>query len=49
MLGVIIQLQFGMRFNAPVGAAMAFTAIAVCLVVIGSFNLLLTRLLRIPG
>ena len=49
MLGVIIQLQFGMRFNAPVGAAMAFTAIAVCLVVIGSFNLLLARLLRIPG
>lgn len=49
MLGIIIQLQFGMRFNAPVGAAMAFTAIAICLVVIGSFNLLLARLLRIPG
>ena len=47
MLGVIIQLQFGMRFNAPLGAAMAFTAIAICLVVIGGFSVLFSQLVRI--
>jgi spermidine/putrescine transport system permease protein len=49
MLGVIIQLQFGMRFNAPLGAAMAFTAIGICVLVIAGFDLLLRRMLRAPA
>jgi spermidine/putrescine transport system permease protein len=47
MLGVLIQLQFGMRFNAPVGSAMAFTAIAICVLVIAAFNLILRQALRV--
>jgi spermidine/putrescine transport system permease protein len=49
MLGVLIQFQFGMRFNAPLGAAMAFTVIAVCIAVIWLFNRLLDRALRVPA
>ena len=49
MLGVLIQLQFGMRFNAPLGAAMAFTVIAVCIAIIWLFDRLLARALRVPS
>ena len=47
MLGVLIQLQFGMRFNAPLGAAMAFTAIVLCLTIIGTVHLVLKRMLTV--
>jgi spermidine/putrescine transport system permease protein len=46
MMGILIQLQFGFRFNAPLGAAMAFTVIAVCLIVIGLMALLLRQTLK---
>ena len=45
MLGVLVQLQFGMRFNAPLGAAMAFTAVMLCMAIVGVVNLVLERLL----
>lgn len=34
MIGLFIQSQFGHRLNAPLGAAMSFTVIALCLVTI---------------
>lgn len=45
MLGVLVQLQFGMRFNAPLGAAMAFTAVMLCIAIVGIANVVLKRLL----
>ena len=45
MLGVLVQLQFGMRFNAPLGAAMAFTAVMLCIAIVGIANIVLKRLL----
>jgi len=29
MIGVLIQLQFGFRFNAPLGSALAFTMMVI--------------------
>lgn len=49
MMGLMIQHQFGMRFNAPLGAAMAFTIIAVCMIVIGMVGLGLRQTLRARG
>ena len=46
MMGVIIQHQFGLRFNAPLGAAMAFTVIAVCMIIIGMLALALRQSLK---
>jgi spermidine/putrescine transport system permease protein len=47
MMGVIIQHQFGLRFNAPLGAAMAFTVIAVCMIIIGTLGLALRQSLKV--
>ena len=47
MMGVIIQHQFGLRFNAPLGAAMAFTVIAVCMIIIGALGLALRQSLKV--
>ena len=47
MLGVLVQLQFGMRFNAPLGAAMAFTAVLLCLLIIALVNLAFKRLMTV--
>ena len=44
MLGMLIQLQFGMRFNAPLGAAMAFTTIVLCLTIISMVHIVLKQL-----
>jgi spermidine/putrescine transport system permease protein len=46
MMGVIIQHQFGLRFNAPLGAAMAFTVIAICVIIIGTLGLTLRQSLK---
>jgi len=46
MIGVLIQLQFGFRFNAPLGSALAFTMIAITILIIGLVALLLFRGLR---
>lgn len=47
MIGVLIQLQFGFRFNAPLGSALAFTMIAIAVLTIGLVALLLFRGLRV--
>ena len=44
MLGMLIQFQFGMRFNAPLGAAMAFTTIVLCLTIISMVHIVLKQL-----
>ena len=49
MMGIMIQLQFGMRYNAPMGAAMAFTIIAICMIVIGMVGLGLRQTLKARG
>lgn len=46
MIGKLIQLQFGFHVNAPMGAAMAFTVIAICLVAVSLVALILWRTLR---
>ena len=46
MFGVFIQMQFGLRFNAPLGAAMAFTVIIICVIIVTLVALLLHRALR---
>jgi spermidine/putrescine transport system permease protein len=46
MIGVFIQMQFGLRFNAPMGAAMAFSVIAICVVMVGLVALLVRRTFR---
>ena len=46
MMGVFIQVQFGLRFDAPLGAAMAFSVIAICLIIVGLLALILRRFLR---
>lgn len=46
MMGIMIQLQFGMRYDAPLGAAMAFTIIALCMIVIGMVSLGLRQVLK---
>ena len=46
MIGVFIQNQFGHRLNQPLGSAMAFSVIAMCLVIILLVNLLLSKALR---
>ncbi len=46
MIGVFIQSQFGLRFNPPLGAASAFTVIALCIVVVAFVALLVRQGLR---
>jgi len=35
MIGTFIEYQYGSRFNQPLGSAMAFTVIALCMFIIG--------------
>ena len=46
MIGLFIQSQFGHRFNAPLGAAMSFTVIAICLVIIAAVGAVIFRTTR---
>ncbi len=46
MIGVFIQSQFGHRLNQPLGAAMAFSVIAVCVVSVVAVSMALRRMLR---
>src|SRR5690606_28112011 len=46
MIGTFIEYQYGSRFNAPLGSAMAFTVIALCVLVVAGMALLLRRVLR---
>lgn len=46
MIGLFIQSQFGHRFNAPLGAAMSFTVIAICLVIIAAVSAAIFRMTR---
>jgi spermidine/putrescine transport system permease protein len=41
MIGTFIEYQYGSRFNQPLGSAMAFTVIAICVVIVGGAALLL--------
>ena len=47
MIGLFIQSQFGHRLNAPLGAAMSFTVIAICLVTIALVALSIIRVTRV--
>jgi spermidine/putrescine transport system permease protein len=44
MIGIFIHSQFAVRFNWPLGAAMAFSVLAVGLLVIATVQLLASRL-----
>ena len=46
MIGSFIEYQYGSRFNQPLGSAMAFTVIAICVVLIGCIALAGRALLR---
>jgi spermidine/putrescine transport system permease protein len=46
MIGVFIQSQFGHRVNAPLGAAMSFSVIAIALAVIMVVALVVYRVFR---
>lgn len=46
MIGSFIEYQYGSRFNQPLGSAMAFTVIAICVVLIGCTALVGRALLR---
>jgi spermidine/putrescine transport system permease protein len=46
MIGLFVQSQFGHRLNAPVGAAMSFTVIAISLVIISLVSLFIFRVTR---
>jgi spermidine/putrescine transport system permease protein len=46
MIGVFIQSQFGHRLNQPLGAAMAFSVIAICVAAVVAVNAILRRVLR---
>ena len=47
MIGLFIQSQFGHRVNAPLGSAMSFTMVGICLLTIVIFALLVRRLCRV--
>lgn len=47
MIGTFIQFQFGLRFNAPLGSAMAFTVIAISVIVVGLAASAVGRALRV--
>jgi len=46
MIGIFIQSQFGLRVNAPLGAAMSFSVIALCLMLIAVVGLAVIRIFR---
>lgn len=46
MIGTFIEYQYGSRFNQPLGAAMAFTVIVICVLIIGCVALAGRALLR---
>ena len=46
MIGTFIEYQYGSRFNQPLGAAMAFTVIGLCVLVVAAMALLLRWSLR---
>lgn len=46
MIGTFIEYQYGSRFNQPLGAAMAFTVITICVLIIGCVALAGRALLR---
>lgn len=46
MIGVFIQSQFGHRLNQPLGAAMAFSVIAISVAVVVAVSMILRRVLR---
>ena len=46
MIGVFIQLQFGLKLNQPLGSALAFAVIAICVALIGLVAALMTRALK---
>ena len=46
MIGLFIQSQFGHRLNAPLGAAMSFVVIAMCLATILTVALIVYRFTR---
>lgn len=46
MIGTFIEYQYGSRFNQPLGSAMAFTVIAICVLVVSAMAVLLQRSFR---
>ena len=46
MIGTFIEYQYGSRFNQPLGSAMAFTVIAICVLVVVAMAVLLQRSFR---
>jgi spermidine/putrescine transport system permease protein len=46
MFGTFIQFQYGSRFNQPLGSAMAFVVIALCLAIVGLVALVARAALR---
>jgi spermidine/putrescine transport system permease protein len=46
MIGTFIEYQYGSRFNQPLGSAMAFTVIAISVLVVAGMALLSRRLFR---
>lgn len=46
MIGTFIEYQYGSRFNQPLGSAMAFTVIGICVLIIGCVALAGRALLR---
>jgi spermidine/putrescine transport system permease protein len=48
MIGTFIQFQFGLRFDAPLGSAMAFTVIAISVTIVGMAAFAIVRFLRAP-
>ena len=46
MMGTFIQSQFGLQLNAPLGSAMSFTVLALCLLIVMIVGWLLRHALR---
>lgn len=46
MIGTFIEYQYGSRFNQPLGSAMAFTVIGLCVLVVGAVALAMRWSLR---
>lgn len=46
MIGTFIEYQYGSRFNQPLGSAMAFTVICICLILLGCLVAIGRALLR---
>lgn len=46
MMGTFIQSQFGLQLNAPLGSAMSFTVLALCLLIVTIVGWLLRLTLR---